>query len=140
MNQLIHLGPSGSTIEVLASATDTGGAASLYRWRLAASSRGPSPHFHTTFNETFVVEEGEIDYFDGATWRTLRPGQTAHAAAGHVHGLRKTREEPATLLMLLWPGVPREEYFAQLAGADEDDLARLHAAHDNHFVEELSAC
>ncbi|WP_284284728.1 hypothetical protein [Arsenicicoccus piscis] len=42
--------------------------------------------------------------------------------------------------MLLWPGVPREEYFAQLAGADEDDLARLHAAHDNHFVEELSAC
>ncbi|MFJ3405085.1 cupin domain-containing protein [Promicromonospora sp. NPDC090134] len=134
--RLIHLGASGSTIEVLASAAETDGALSLYRWRLAPTSRGPAPHFHTTFGETFVVEEGEIDYFDGTAWRTLRPGDTAHSPRGTVHGLRKERDEPATLLMVLAPGVPREDYFAQLATAQEADMDRLHEAHDNHFADE----
>ncbi|MEU6847863.1 cupin domain-containing protein [Streptomyces sp. NPDC046716] len=132
----IRLGAGGSAIEILAGADETGGLVSLYRWRMAPSSRGPSPHFHTTFGETFVVEEGEIDYFDGRTWRTLRPGDTAHAAAGDVHALRKEHAGTATLLMALAPGVRREEYFAELATADESDLGRLHEAHDNHFVDD----
>lgn len=132
----IRLGASGSTIEILAKPAETGGAVSLYRWRLSPTSRGPAPHFHTTFSETFIVEAGELDYFDGHRWRTLRPGQVVHCAAGDVHGLRKKRNEPATILMALSPGVPREEYFAQLAGADERDLDRLHEAHDNHFVDD----
>ena len=104
---------------------------------MAPSSRGPAtPHFHTSFSETFIVEEGEIDYFDGQAWRTLLPGDTAHAAAGDVHALRKERTEPATLLMALSPGVAREEYFARLATVDERGLDRLHEVHDNHFVDD----
>ncbi|GJF23752.1 MULTISPECIES: cupin domain-containing protein [Streptomyces] len=131
----IRLGAGGSTVEVLAAAAETSGHVSIYRWRMATSSRGPSAHFHTTFSETFIVEDGEVDYFDGRVWRTLRPGDTAHAAAGETHALRKERAEPATLLMALSPGVPREEYFAELATASERDLSRLHEAHDNHFVD-----
>ncbi|GLW75080.1 cupin [Kitasatospora phosalacinea] len=130
----IRLGPGGSTVEVLATPAETGGAVSVYRWRMAPSGRGPDPHFHTTFGETFVVEQGEVAHFDGRSWRTLRPGDTAHAAAGGVHALRKENAGPAVLLMVLTPGVPREEYFAQLATADEQDLDRLHRDHDNHFV------
>ncbi|RAJ70607.1 hypothetical protein K377_07889 [Streptomyces sp. PsTaAH-137] len=133
---MIRLGASGSTIEVLASADQTSGNMSLYRWRMAPSSTGPSPHFHTTFSETFIVEEGEVDYFDGRAWRTLRPQDTAHAAAGDVHALRKESGEGATLLMALSPGVPREEYFAALATTGERDLSRLHGAHDNHFPDD----
>ncbi|MFF3389943.1 cupin domain-containing protein [Streptomyces sp. NPDC002669] len=132
----IRLGASGSTIEVLAGPAETSGIVSIYRWRMSPSSRGPAPHFHTTFSETFIVEEGEVDYFDGHAWRTLLPGDTAHAAVGDVHALRKERAEPATLLMALSPGVPREEYFAQLATVNERDLNRLHEAHDNHFVDD----
>lgn len=132
----IRLGAGGSSIDVLASPAETSGTVSIYRWHMSPSSRGPSPHFHTTFSETFVVEEGEVDYFDGRTWRTLLPGDTAHAAAGDVHALRKKRTEPAALLMALSPGVPREEYFTQLATADVRDLSRLHEAHDNHFADE----
>ncbi|NUP52256.1 MAG: cupin domain-containing protein [Catenulispora sp.] len=132
----IRLGAGGSTIEVLASPAETGGALSIYRWRMAPSSRGPAPHFHTTFSETFIVEEGEVAYFDGQAWRTLRPGDTAHAAVGGVHAIRKERDEPATLLMALSPGVPREDYFAELATVNEQDLDRLHEAHDNHFVDD----
>ncbi|MEV4108395.1 cupin domain-containing protein [Nonomuraea sp. NPDC049695] len=132
----IRLGTGGSTIEVLAGPAETSGMVSIYRWRMSPSSRGPAPHFHTTFSETFIVEEGEVDYFDGQAWRTLRPGDTAHAAMGGVHALRKERAEPATLLMALSPGVPREEYFAQLATVSERDLSRLHEAHDNHFVDD----
>ncbi|HEX5534832.1 MAG TPA: cupin domain-containing protein [Actinomycetales bacterium] len=102
---------------------------------MSPSSRGPAPHFHTSFGETFVVEEGEVDYYDGRAWRTLRGGHVAYAAAGEVHGLRKERTEPATILMILSPGVAREQYFAQLARVNEKDLARLHEVHDNHFVD-----
>lgn len=132
----IRLGASGSIIEVLAGPAETGGTVSIYRWRMSASSRGPAPHFHSTFSETFIIEEGEVDYFDGRAWRTLLPGHAAHAATGNVHALRKERDEPATILMALSPGVPREEYFAQLASANEQDLRRLHEVHDNHFVDE----
>ncbi|MGW6059044.1 cupin domain-containing protein [Streptomyces sp. NPDC055189] len=132
----IRLGAGGSTIEVLADPAQTSGNVSIYRWRMAPSSRGPAPHFHTTFSETFIVEDGAVDYFDGRAWRTLLPGDTAHAAAGDVHSLRKERAVPATLLMALSPGVAREEYFAQLATVNERDLSRLHAAHDNHFVDD----
>ncbi|MFF4082626.1 cupin domain-containing protein [Streptomyces sp. NPDC001777] len=132
----IRLGASGSTIEVLAGPAETSGSVSIYRWRMSPSSRGPAPHFHTTFSETFIVEEGEVDYFDGQAWRTLLPGDTAHAAAGDVHALRKEGAEPATFLMALSPGVPREEYFAQLATVNERDLNRLHEVHDNHFVDD----
>ncbi|WP_217251501.1 cupin domain-containing protein [Streptomyces sp. AC602_WCS936] len=135
-SRTIRLGDSGSTIEVLANLDQTSGNMSLYRWCMAPSSTGPASHFHTTFSETFIVEEGEVDYFDGRAWRTLRPGDTAHAAAGDVHALRKERAEGATLLMALTPGVPREEYFAALATTDERDLSRLHEAHDNHFPDD----
>jgi quercetin dioxygenase-like cupin family protein len=131
----IRLGVGGSTIEVLASPAETSGMVSIYRWRMSPSGRGPAPHFHTTFSETFIVEEGEVDYFDGQAWRTLQPGDTAHAPMGDVHALRKERAEPATLLMALSPGVPREEYFAQLATVNEWELSRLHEDHDNHFVD-----
>lgn len=130
----IQLGASGSTIQIVASPAETGGTVSIYRWLLSASSRGPAPHFHTTFSETFIVEEGEVDYFDGRAWRTLSPGDTAHATARQVHALRKERAESATVLMVLSPGVPREEYFAQLDTADEQHVERLHDVHDNHFV------
>ncbi|MEV1025054.1 hypothetical protein [Streptomyces sp. NPDC050264] len=102
---------------------------------MSPSSRGPAPHFHTIFSETFIVEEGDVDYFDGRAWRTLLPGDTAHAAAGDIHALRKERAGPATLLMALSPGVPREQYFEQLATVDERDMSRLHEAHDNHFAD-----
>ncbi|MEV5600799.1 cupin domain-containing protein [Streptomyces sp. NPDC052299] len=134
--RMIRLGVGGSTIEVLAGPAETSGTVSIYRWRMSPSSRGPAPHFHTTFSETFIVEEGEVDYFDGQAWRTLQPGDTAHASMGAVHALRKERAEPATLLMALSPGVPREEYFAQLAIIDERELSRLHEDHDNHFVDD----
>ncbi len=133
--RIIRLAASGSTIEILAGPAETGGTVSTYRWRMSPTSQGPAPHFHTTFSETFVVEEGEVDYFDGRAWRTLLPGHTAHAAAGGVHALRKESAEPATILMILSPGIAREDYFAQLATVDEQDLERLHQVHDNHFVD-----
>ncbi|NYG60710.1 quercetin dioxygenase-like cupin family protein [Nocardioides daedukensis] len=134
----ISLGASGSKIEVLAGPAETGGIVSIYRWHMAPSSTGPSPHFHRTFAETFLIEEGEVEYYDAGVWRSLRRGDLAHAAQGATHGLRKVNDQPATILMILTPGVPREEYFAQIAIADRRDVARLHEIHDNHFVDDDS--
>lgn len=132
--QTITVGSTGSRIEVLAPASRTSGAVSVYRWRMSASTRGPSPHVHDTFAETFVVEEGSVDYLDGSTWRTLGEGDVVHAPAGGVHALRRGGAGPATVLMVLTPGIAREDYFARLATAAEHEVPALHREHDNHLV------
>jgi quercetin dioxygenase-like cupin family protein len=131
----ISLRPGGSAIEIIARPSETSEAVSLYRWHMSGSSRGPAPHFHRTFDETFVVEDGQVEYFDGSQWHALGRGEVAHAPRRAVHALRKVGPGPATVLMILTPGVPREEYFAEIA-TSEHGAESLHARHDNHFVEQ----
>lgn len=135
----ISVGTTGSRIEVLATPAGTAGAVSVYRWRMSAASGGPSPHFHTTFAETFVVEAGAVEFLDGGTWRTLRAGDVAHAPAGGVHVVRRAGDGPVTLLMVCTPGAAREDYFSRLATVTDDGLADLHREHDNHHVVEHGA-
>lgn len=101
---------------------------------MSPASRGPDPHFHQTFAETFCVEEGAVDIFADGAWHRVTAGGRVHARAGDVHAVKKHNDEAASLLMVLTPGVPREDYFTELVACAEDDLEALHATHDNHFV------
>ncbi len=133
----IALGSAGASLTVLLDIDDTGGSCSMYRWHRAAGSSGPDPHFHLTYAEAFTVEAGTIDYFDGHHWHTLTAGDSAHAARGAVHALKKRNNEAADLLLLLTPGTRREDYFrelGQMIDPTQDELDRLHRAHDNHDV------
>src|SRR3546814_14886171 len=91
----ISLGASGSKIDVLAGPAETGGIVSIYRWHMAPSSTGPSPHFHRTFAETFLIEEGEVEYHAPGIWRSLRRGDPAHAPPGATPGPRQVNPPPA---------------------------------------------
>lgn len=64
-----------SSVTVLATREVTHGSFSLLRWALGEGSRGPDAHFHRSFDEWFIVESGELHFFDGHEWRQLRPRQ-----------------------------------------------------------------
>lgn len=127
---------AGAGITVLADRHRTGRAYSLYRWTLAASSRGPSAHWHAGFDELFIVESGEMTFDDGRIRTVLGPGDTAWAPRGALHGLRKEPGHPASVLMLLSPGIAREDYFRELVergdSLDDAGMAELQRRHDNH--------
>lgn len=133
---IIRLG-SGATITTLVRPEDSNGAFSLYRWDLAATTRGPSEHFHRGVAESFILLTGEVAFYDGNGWRDLNAGEAVHARAGQVHALRKANEEPASVLMLFVPGASRHHYFAELASLDESAseaaIGAVHRRHDNEF-------
>lgn len=78
----------GAGMTVLADRDQTGAAYSLYRWTLAAGSRGPSLHHHTGFDELFLIETGELTFDDGQRETVLGPGDTVWAPRGAMHALR----------------------------------------------------
>lgn len=129
---------SGSRIQSLAVPAATGGAFSLYRWDMAESTTGPSPHYHQTFAESFYILSGHLSFYNGEAWEDLTQGDLVHAPAGALHGFRKPRGQTASILMFFTPGVPRHEYFNELAhrgdSLTEEQSARFHQQHDNHFL------
>ena len=133
----IALGNAGASLTVLLSRDMTAGATSVYRWHLADSSRGPDPHYHLTYGEGFTVESGHVDFFDGEQWHALSAGDAAYARPGAIHAIKKNNDQPASLLLLLTPGTPREDYFqalGALTNPTDQEIAQLHQEHDNHYV------
>jgi mannose-6-phosphate isomerase-like protein (cupin superfamily) len=130
---------AGTAGHYIVSPDDTGGLFSLYRWDLSgATASGPGPHFHRTYAETFYVTQGSVRLYDGVTWRDTQPGDMLHVPAGGIHAFTNTSGKPASMLMLMTPGVDRAAYFdelARVAGMDRDatseEWADLMRRHDN---------
>jgi quercetin dioxygenase-like cupin family protein len=93
----------------------TQGRFGLFEWNMAANSGGADTHYHTGFSESFFVTGGAIDLFAGDTWVTARAGDFLHVAEGGAHGFKNNGDEPAQMLILFAPGIPREAYFEALA-------------------------
>jgi mannose-6-phosphate isomerase-like protein (cupin superfamily) len=127
----------------IASADLTAGRYGLYRWDMAASSGGASPHFHRTFSESFFVLDGAVTLFDGRSWNRAAAGDFLFVPDGGIHGFRNDGDRPASMLILFAPAPPRERYFEALAqiAADGRELRReewvaLWAANDQFPVAE----
>ena len=125
-----------SVMTVLAPPAATAGRYSLYRFDLSPRSGGPSPHVHRTFAESFAVLSGRVELYDGERWFEAEPGDHLFVPEGVVHAFRHTSDEPASVLMLSAPAVPREDYFTELQellrkpGVSVEDLLDLWARHD----------
>lgn len=127
-------------VQYLATSARTSGQFGLYRWDMGAQPRGARPHFHRSFSESFFVLSGQVEIYDGESWRQGRSGDFAFVPEGGIHGFRNSSGEPASMLILFAPGAPREAYFEGLAAlADgpqrtQEELAEFFRAHDNHWV------
>jgi mannose-6-phosphate isomerase-like protein (cupin superfamily) len=116
---------------------------SLYRWDMSATSGGPGPHFHRTYDETFIVIKGSVRFYDGARWLDTEPGDMLHVPAGGIHAFTNESGADASMLMLITPGADRGAYFAELArvASEGRDLTRAEWAdimtrHDNVLLDE----
>ena len=130
-----------TTATVVASMRQTGGRYSLYRLDLAPGGGGAAPHFHRRFAESFQVLSGIVQLYDGAAWVDAGAGDHLYVPEGGIHGFRNERREPVSMLMLSVPGVPREDYFAELAQVAESaaelspqEWTALYARHDQYLV------
>ena len=90
-------------MDVKVSAEETGGALSvLDSWLTPAAN--PPLHVHHREDESFVVLEGEVEFFlDGAEPRLARPGDFVFGPRGVPHRF-EVRTPEARLLVLGTPG------------------------------------
>jgi quercetin dioxygenase-like cupin family protein len=120
----------------------TRGEFGLFRWEMQARAGGPGPHIHRTFSESFYVLEGRVRVYDGADWTETGPGDFFHVPKRGIHAFRNDSDEPAAMLILFVPGVPREAYFSALAEQartgrtmGDDERTAFLAQHDQYMVE-----
>jgi mannose-6-phosphate isomerase-like protein (cupin superfamily) len=132
---------NGTTADYLATSESTGGLFGLYRWNMSGEPSGPGPHFHRTLAESFYVLSGSVRIFDGTTWIDAKPGDFVHVPPGGIHGFRNESGAPASMLIHVAPGAPREPYFEGLARwavegrPDKDQVEAFYEEHDNTWVE-----
>lgn len=108
---LPHIGLAGNTYTTLLTGKDTAGQYCLIDMHVLPGG-GPPPHRHD-FEETFVVQEGEIEAtFRGET-STVRAGQSIHIPANAPHRFRNAGDKPARLLCICSPAM-QEEFFAEV--------------------------
>jgi mannose-6-phosphate isomerase-like protein (cupin superfamily) len=119
----------------------TGGRFGLFRWDMAAGTKGAGAHFHRTFSESFFILSGTVRLYNGDRWVGATAGDFMYVPEGGVHGFSNDSDEPASMLILFAPGAPRERYFEELAEIvatsrqlSSEEWAQLYARHDQYMV------
>lgn len=131
-----------SSVRFVAPGSLTSGRYGLFRWEMKPRAGGPEPHFHRTFSEAFYILEGTVALYGGEGWVEATAGDFLYVPEGGVHAFSNRSDEPAAMLILFAPGVPREEYFKATAEIAEsgrkltaEEWTELYARHDQYMVE-----
>lgn len=106
-------GALGPLLVAPSSATD--GEFGMFEIEIAAGSPPVVPHYHTGFTESFYVLDGTVGIRLGDEEIVAGPGDFAFVPRNGLHGFRNAGEDAARLLVIFTPGIPREEYFRELA-------------------------
>jgi quercetin dioxygenase-like cupin family protein len=136
---LTHIGIVGDTYTILLSGAQTAGRFCLVDMFVHPNG-GPGLHRHD-FEETFIVQSGEIE----ATFRgkavTLKAGETVHIPANAPHRFENKSAQPARLLCICSPA-GQEEFFAKLGVVVPDRTTPppvLNPAEQQQFLEKAVA-
>jgi quercetin dioxygenase-like cupin family protein len=95
----------GVTVEFVTAADESGGEQVEARVSIPAGDKGPPPHFHTGFEETFTALEGTL-FMDLGDRRgiTLQPGESAHVARNVRHRYYNAGDQTAVFRFTASPG------------------------------------
>jgi mannose-6-phosphate isomerase-like protein (cupin superfamily) len=128
----------------LTTGESTNGRFGLYRWDMVPHRPAATPHFHRTMSESFFVLSGKIRLFNGERWIDAMAGDFLYVPEGGIHGFQNDSDEPASMLILFAPGVPREGYFEALADIaagrqfTDEEWANICIKYDNYFIDSKS--
>lgn len=133
-----------AAVHYLATGVSTEKQFGLYRWDMISHGTGPIPHFHKTMSESFFILSGTVRLFNGERWIDATAGDFLYVPAGGIHGFQNDSGEPASMLILFVPGVPREPYFeaiAEMAAGrqfSDEEWANICIKYDNYFIDSKS--
>ncbi len=96
---------------VMVSSAVTGGEYSVLAWLVApskvagdAADNNFAIHQHGSFEETFLVRSGELEFMLDGRIVTLHPGDFVRVPRGVRHGYRNATPDPADLIVTFVPG------------------------------------
>ncbi|HTD96264.1 MAG TPA: cupin domain-containing protein [Edaphobacter sp.] len=134
---------AGVTIDVKATAGETGGAFSLIELTVPGLFPGAPLHYHKTFVESFYIVEGELATNLGDQSITARAGDVIHIPIGMLHGYRNKTNRPVRILVICTPG-GFDSFFTELIAwmkleprwppADRSKLTSFGLEHDTFYV------
>jgi len=110
-NTLPHIGLVGDTYTILLSGDDTANRFSLIDMHIPPGG-GPPLHRHD-FEETFIIQEGEIEATFRGAKSVVRAGETIHIPANSPHQFHNVSDQPVRLLCLCSPA-GQEKFFAEV--------------------------
>jgi quercetin dioxygenase-like cupin family protein len=109
--RLAHIGLVGDTYTITVSGADTGGLFCVIDMYVPPGG-GPPPHRHD-FEETFVVQEGEIEATFRGQKSVVRAGETINIPRNAPHQFRNSSLQAARLLCICAPA-GQDEFFLEV--------------------------
>jgi mannose-6-phosphate isomerase-like protein (cupin superfamily) len=108
---LPHIGVVGDTYTILLTGNDTNGRFCLIDM-LVPPGGGPPPHRHD-FEETFIIQEGELDAIFRGKKMVVRAGETVHIPSNAPHQFHNSSSKPVRMLCICSPA-GQENFFMQV--------------------------
>lgn len=108
---LPHIGVVGDTYTILLSGADTAGRFCLIDMHIPPGG-GPGPHRHD-FEESFILQEGEIQATFRGEKSVIRAGETLSIPANAPHQFHNASDQPVRLLCLCAPA-GQEDFFREV--------------------------
>lgn len=131
------------TARLIISGSETGGRYALLEWTVAPTcgDAGPGddpdygPHLHRRCEETFLIQEGSLEFLVGENVRTLQAGDFVRVPPGIKHGYRNVSGAPVRMLVSFVPAGLEELFLryrtdqAEVRGSGfVADATRFHAS------------
>lgn len=117
-------------------ASQTGGAFTMFEFRVPVAARVPVPHSHESFDETVFGLDGVTTWTVSGESVPVGPGDVLFIPRGAVHGFDNRGTEPAHGLSVITPGLLGPVYFQEVAAllnADgPPDIARITQVMQRH--------
>ena len=110
-DSLTHIGLVGDTYTILISGDDTNGRFCLIDMHIPPGG-GPPPHRHD-FEETFIIQEGELEATFRGQKSLVRAGETVNIPANAPHQFHNSSDKPVRLLCICSPA-GQENFFLQV--------------------------
>ena len=68
-----------------------------------AGAQGPPPHIHKEYKETFLIMEGEMEFFVNGTLQTLKAGESLDVPPGTLHTFTNKSNLPCKFVSIHSP-------------------------------------
>ncbi len=96
---------------------------------------GPPPHYHKSYNEVFMVLEGEMEFVVNGNLKTFKKGEAVDLPPNTVHTFANKSDELCRWLNIHSPkgflsffkemGIPANESNAMIKSADESIIKKV---------------